>query len=218
MTTSITNNSALSIQSAQTNKSSSLDQEAFLKLMTTQLKTQDPFDPVDNTQMVAQMAQFSSVAGISEMNTSLKGIAETLNATRIGDAASWIGRNALVASDVTAPLSDGSYAGEIALEKNVTEATLSFVDANGQVVHSEALGAQQAGNVAFRWDGKDAAGNVVAGPLKMVVSARDANGSVNTATAAWTPVQGVQSPAGGSASRLVTAIGLIAPDEAIRLG
>lgn len=57
---------------------SQLDQTAFLRLMTTQLKEQDPFDPVDNQAMVAQMAQFSSVAGISEMNTSLKGIADQI--------------------------------------------------------------------------------------------------------------------------------------------
>jgi flagellar basal-body rod modification protein FlgD len=56
----------------------SLDQTAFLRLMTTQLKEQDPFNPVDNQQMVAQMAQFSSVAGISEMNTSLKAITEQI--------------------------------------------------------------------------------------------------------------------------------------------
>ena len=76
-----------------------LDQNAFLRLMTTQLKEQDPFNPIDNTQMVAQMAQlkeqdpfdpvdntamvaqmaqFSSVAGISEMNTSLKAIADQI--------------------------------------------------------------------------------------------------------------------------------------------
>ena len=55
-----------------------LDQTAFLRLMTTQLKAQDPFDPVDNQAMVAQMAQFSSVAGISEMNTSLKSIADQI--------------------------------------------------------------------------------------------------------------------------------------------
>jgi flagellar basal-body rod modification protein FlgD len=55
-----------------------LDQTAFLRLMTTQLKEQDPFNPMDNTQMVAQMAQFSSVAGISEMNGSLKAISTQL--------------------------------------------------------------------------------------------------------------------------------------------
>ena len=53
----------------------SLGQTDFLRLMTTQLKEQDPFSPVDNQAMVAQMAQFSSVAGISEMNIALKSIA-----------------------------------------------------------------------------------------------------------------------------------------------
>ncbi len=62
-------------KSAQT-----LDQNAFLRLMTTQLKEQDPFDPVDNQEMVAQMAQFSSVAGIGEMNVSLKSIADQITA------------------------------------------------------------------------------------------------------------------------------------------
>ena len=55
-----------------------LGQTDFLRLMTTQLKEQDPFSPVDNQAMVAQMAQFSSVAGISEMNVALKSIAEQM--------------------------------------------------------------------------------------------------------------------------------------------
>jgi flagellar basal-body rod modification protein FlgD len=57
-----------------------LGQSDFLRLMTTQLKEQDPFNPVDNQAMVAQMAQFSSVAGISEMNVSLKSIADQISA------------------------------------------------------------------------------------------------------------------------------------------
>ena len=56
-----------------------LNQTDFLRLMTTQLKEQDPFNPVDNQAMVAQMAQFSSVAGISEMNSSLKAIADQIS-------------------------------------------------------------------------------------------------------------------------------------------
>ncbi len=55
-----------------------LGQNDFLRLMTTQLSAQDPFDPVDNQQMVAQMAQFSSVTGISEMNISLQSIADQI--------------------------------------------------------------------------------------------------------------------------------------------
>ena len=217
----ITGNSAIDALTKNTNaaKSSSLDQEAFLKLMTTQLKTQDPFNPVDNTQMVAQMAQFSSVAGISEMNKSLKGIAETLTASRVGDTASWIGHPALVASDSAPQLTDGSYAGEIAISAPANNVTVSLVDANGQVVHTESLGAKAAGNFAFKWDGKAADGTATAnGTLKIVVNAEGSSGKIQAATAAWTPITGVQSPASGSAASLVTPLGLIAPDEAIRLG
>ncbi len=56
-----------------------LGQTDFLRLMTTQLKEQDPFSPVDNQAMIAQMAQFSSVAGISEMNVALKSISAQMN-------------------------------------------------------------------------------------------------------------------------------------------
>jgi flagellar basal-body rod modification protein FlgD len=79
--TSITtvNSQNVKVQPAGTlNKT--LDQTAFLRLMTTQLKSQDPFDPVDNQAMVAQMAQFSSVAGISEMNTTLRDISTQISA------------------------------------------------------------------------------------------------------------------------------------------
>ena len=57
-----------------------LGQSDFLKLMTTQLSLQDPFDPVDNKEMIAQMAQFSSLSGINEMSATLKTIAARLDA------------------------------------------------------------------------------------------------------------------------------------------
>ncbi len=52
----------------------------FLKLMTTQMEMQDPFDPMDTSQMLAQMAQFSQLAGVSEMGDTLKSIASKLDA------------------------------------------------------------------------------------------------------------------------------------------
>ncbi|WP_428631799.1 flagellar hook assembly protein FlgD [Sphingopyxis sp.] len=57
-----------------------MGQSDFLRLMTAQLSQQDPFNPVDNQQMVAQMAQFSSLAGISETNTTLQTISDQLTA------------------------------------------------------------------------------------------------------------------------------------------
>jgi flagellar basal-body rod modification protein FlgD len=65
---------------AQARPSQSLGQTDFLRLMTAQLKEQDPFAPVDNQQMVAQMAQMSSSTGIAEMNVSLKAIADQISA------------------------------------------------------------------------------------------------------------------------------------------
>ena len=56
----------------------SLGQSDFLRLLTVQVQQQDPFDPVDNKEMLAQMAQFSQLAGISEVNSTLKLIAEKL--------------------------------------------------------------------------------------------------------------------------------------------
>jgi len=197
--------------SATAKPNSQLDQTAFLKLMTTQLQTQDPFNPVDNTQMVAQMAQFSSVAGIAEMNASLKTLTDNLTGNRVSDAASWIGRSALVASDVATPLADGSYAGEVTLPNNADNVQINLVDANGALVHSETL--------AFQWDGKDAAGAVTAtGPLKVVVSATGTDGTITTSTNTWASINAVQSPAGGSSAQLVTALGLISPTDALRLG
>jgi flagellar basal-body rod modification protein FlgD len=195
-----------------------MDQNDFLRLMTTQLTTQDPFNPVDNTQMVAQMAQFSQVAGIAEMNRSLQTIATSLGGSRLSDAASWIGHSMLVESDVATPLRDGTYAGEFSLPDGADSVTVSFQDASGAVVHTESLGAQQAGNVAVAWDGKNEAGEYVAGqPLRMVVTATKGGQTSNPATATWTSIGGIQSPSNGTESKLVTGLGLLEPGAAIRL-
>lgn len=193
-----------------------MDQSDFLRLMTTQLTTQDPFNPMDNTQMVAQMAQFSQVAGIAEMNQSLRTIAASLGGNRLSDAASWIGRAMLVESDVATPLTNGAYAGEFNLAAASENVTINLVDANGAIVHSEQLGQRDAGSIAFSWNGRDAAGNVAAsGPLRVVVTA--AGQATNPATATWTMIAGIQSPSAGGESRLVTGLGLLAPSAAIRL-
>jgi flagellar basal-body rod modification protein FlgD len=194
-----------------------LGQADFLRLMTAQLQAQDPFAPMDNTQMVAQMAQFTNLNNSTEMTASLKTIAEDIKASRIGDAASWIGRSALVDSDVATPLYDGSYAGQVTLEGNATSVKVDYVDAEGKTVHSQELGAQAKGSVSFDWDGKDGGATVATGPLQMVVTATGTAGSVTATTATWTRIAGVQSPAGGGDTKLVTPLGLIAPADAQRL-
>jgi flagellar basal-body rod modification protein FlgD len=202
---------------ATTGTPQTLGQAEFLRLMTTQLTTQDPFNPMDNTQMVAQMAQFSQVAGIAEMNRSLQTIATGLGGNRLSDAAGWIGRSMLVESEIATPLRDGTYAGEFALEDRADEVTVSFLDENGAVVHSQNLGAREEGATAFSWDGKKNGEYVAGGPLRMVVTARTGAQTKTIETATWTSIGGIQSPANGGESRLVTGLGLLNPNQAIRL-
>ena len=201
-----------------TKPAGSMDQNDFLRLMTTQLTTQDPFNPVDNTQMVAQMAQFSQVAGIAEMNKSLQTIAAGLTPGRLSDAASWIGRSILVEADIATPQANGAYGGEIALPEDVEHVTIRYVDEQGSIVHSETLGAHSKGTLPFRWDGRDASGEAVAGgPLRVVVEATSANGAIKPPTATWTTVGGIQSPAHGGPTQLLTGLGVLTPDAVIRL-
>ncbi len=191
----------------------SLGQDDFLKLMTAQLTTQDPFKPIDNTQMVAQMAQFSQVAGIAEMNASLSAIAAQLTGGgRITDASSWIGRAMLVESDRVAPMSDGSYRGEIELASSADAVIVSLIDDSGATVHSKDFGARGPGPLSFNWTGSGASG-----PLRMIVAASSGASPVAASARAWTEIGAIQSPAGGLQSRLVTPLGLFAPDAALRL-
>lgn len=218
MTTIGATNPAVAGPNIATKPAGSMDQNDFLRLMTTQLTTQDPFNPLDNTQMVAQMAQFSQVAGIAEINQSLKMLVQGNGSPRLIDAASWIGRSVLAQADVATPLADGSYAGEIALPANADEVSLSLLDANGAVVHRQDLGGRTAGTLPFTWNGLDASGEpTVHGPLKMVVTATAGGETMSTATASWTRITAIQSPASGGAARLVTGLGLISPEAAVRL-
>lgn len=73
-------NSSTPVSAAEAKQSSMLGQKDFLRLLTAQMQTQDPFEPVDNKEMLAQMAQFSSLAGLSEINDTLKLINAKLGA------------------------------------------------------------------------------------------------------------------------------------------
>lgn len=71
--------SATGATAASAAQNKTLGQADFIRLMTTQMKMQDPLEPVDNKEMIAQMAQFSSLSGISEINTTLKAISAQLD-------------------------------------------------------------------------------------------------------------------------------------------
>ncbi|MET0221996.1 MAG: flagellar hook capping FlgD N-terminal domain-containing protein [Tardiphaga sp.] len=211
-------NSSAAATAAATKSSQTIDQSGFLKLLTTQLQTQDPTEPTDNTQMVQQMATFSQVAGITEMNASLKSMTSDLAASRFGDASGWIGRAALIAGDVATQASNGAYAGQIAVPADAKDVTISLVNASGQTVYAKDLGAKSQGDVSWSWDGKDTAGNATTdGALQVIVTAVGTDGKTQSPTlSTWNEIQSVKSPATGS-TQLITALGGISPADVLQL-
>jgi len=215
-TTTATDSAGLSIYNPYANVGtgkSEMGQADFLRLLTAQMQTQDPFEPVDNAQMVAQMATITNSSGIAEMNQTLKGLASQLTGSRLGDAASWIGKSMLVKSNIAAPDAAGQYMGQVSFADATSGASVDLIDGNGNVVKTIDLGNQAKGDVNFFWNGKDEAGNTIAtDALKIRV-----NGASPSRVASWATIAAVQSPADGSASKLITPLGTYSPADAISL-
>jgi flagellar basal-body rod modification protein FlgD len=205
-------------QAAAAKSNQTIDQAGFLKLLTTQLQTQDPTAPTDDNTMVQQMATFSQVAGITEMNQSLTAMASDLSASRFGDASGWIGRAALITGDVATQASNGAYAGQISLPADAKDVTLNLVNASGQTVYSQDLGARGQGDVTWSWDGKDASGAATTdGALQVVVTATGTGGKpISPTNATWNEIQSVKSPATGT-TQLITGLGSIDPSDVLQL-
>jgi flagellar basal-body rod modification protein FlgD len=130
-----------------------LGQSDFLNLMITQLANQDPTNPVQNEDFVAQMAQFSTLTGVQELNSSFATLSQTLLQGQTLEAAALVGRDVLIASSTT-ELSEGQGAsGAVDLTASATGVTVDIQDESGQLVRSLDLGAQSAGLIDFEWDG-----------------------------------------------------------------
>ena len=142
-------------------KSDSLGQADFLRLMTEQLQHQDPLNPMQNSEFLGQLAQFSTVQGIQGLQSSLDGLGTSLATDQMLRGASLVGRTVLVPSAKMALEGEGSVRGVVAAPDAGT-VTFDITDANGQSVRKITVTAEKAGEVAFEWDGKDADGNRLA--------------------------------------------------------
>jgi flagellar basal-body rod modification protein FlgD len=211
--------SSAAAANATTNPSGTLDQADFLQLMTAQLQNQDPFNPVDNTQMVAQMAQFSSVAGISQMNTTLSSIAAKLGATSPTDAMSYVGKTVLTEGSVAYGRTSGGIAGAVGLDGDASDVTVQIADQNGNVLKTMDLGAQSKGTVSYDWDGTTDAGTTApAGPYQVAVSANENGLSVGSHSLVWAPVESVSMPSSGDPVLSVTGVGPVDLSDVYAVG
>ena len=132
-------------------------EDRFLKLLTTQLRNQDPLNPMDNAQMTSQLAQMSTVSGIEKLNATLNTLVDSFGDNQSMQAASMIGKSVLVPG-TQLELNKGLGYGGVSLSENADKLKIEIKDSTGKVIQTQDLGAQKAGVINFAWDGKDDAG------------------------------------------------------------
>lgn len=148
-------------QAAETDRKE-LGQEDFFSLLTQELAYQDPFKPVENSDMVAQMASFTTADGISNMDTKFEQLNTIMSSNQALQASSLVGSKVLAPAQQAYLDANEGIAGRIELPQNAPNMRLQIANQVGEVVKVLDLGEQAAGNVAFDWDGTDLNGNRVA--------------------------------------------------------
>jgi len=151
-------------------------QNQFLTMLVTQLKNQDPTNPMDNSQLTTQLAQINTLSGIEKLNTTLGSISGQIStsqslqsSTLIGHGVMVNGGQILVGNGTTTPFG-------VELASASTGASATIKDANGTVIDTVDLGALSAGVHTFSWDGKLTDGSVAPdGKYSVAIAASNGN-------------------------------------------
>jgi len=144
------------------NKSSSgMGQKDFLTLFTTQLKCQDPLDPVKNEAFVAQLAQFSQLEATTGMSETLKTYVESMAGERMMSSTNMIGKTVAVPDAPVIIQGDKPAQGFVSLPNGAEGVKLEVYNEKGQLVATQVMGAQKMGDMPWVWDGSNDSGNKV---------------------------------------------------------
>lgn len=162
------------LQKSRSDSSASKTDEAqarFFKLLTEQLKNQDPLNPTDNAQMTSQLAQISTVDGIEKLNNTLTTLLQNSQSSEALQAAALVGKGVMVEGK-SLSLSSGKAYGGFELGSAADKVAVTIKDANGLAIRKLELGDYDAGVFNFVWDGKNDAGvQAVDGAYSVSVSA-----------------------------------------------
>jgi len=142
--------------------SSTMGKDAFLQLLVTQMKNQNPLDPQDNTQFVSQLAQFSSLESMQNLTASVDSISTSYQSSQALQASSLVGRSVIVDAGATNVDTTKGMSGQVVIPAATTATTIKISNSDGVVVDTIDLGPQKAGTTDFTWDGKDSSGTAVA--------------------------------------------------------
>ncbi len=144
-------------KTAATTASAKADTSAtdrFLKLLVTQMQNQDPLNPMDNAQVTSQMAQISTVSGISDLNTTVSGLNAQFVQLQAVQGASLVGHDVtLVGNKLDVTTDSGVGVGGFELASSADSVKVDVMNAAGTVLETVDLGAQPAGLNGFSWKG-----------------------------------------------------------------
>lgn len=156
----------------------SLGQDAFLKLLVAQLQNQDPLNPQENSEFVAQLAQFSSLEQSIGINERLDQLALQNQGLQNSQAIALVGKQATIKGSIVTLSGQGSSVPiNFTLDAAASEATVVIREASGRSVRTLQVGARSAGTVGVQWNGQDDTGlPQPAGPYQVTITAKNAAG------------------------------------------
>lgn len=175
-------------------------QDRFLKLLVTQMKNQDPLNPMDNAEVTSQMAQLSTVTGIDQLNVTLQALNDSMASSQsLQAAATMIGHGVLVPGNGVDLVNGYGYGG-IDLAQSADKLDISIYDQAGALVRNLSLGAQPVGLVNWQWDGRNDSGvSVAEGSYIFTVDAAQAGKKVDAAALQFGMVNSVTQDSQGVA-------------------
>lgn len=184
-------------------------QDRFMTLLVTQMKNQDPLNPMDNAQVTSQMAQLSTVTGIEKLNATLESLVSGTQSSQLLQASSMIGHTVLTAGDYLA-LNSSKGALAFELPSSADKVKVSIVDSAGNTLRTMSLGNKTAGITALPWDGKTDSGTVVAdGDYHFKVEATLAGKSVAATALSYDAVSSISSSATAGVQLNLSRLGTI---------
>ena len=172
-----TSASELAAQTASAGGTSDLDKDAFLRLLTTQLQHQAPLTPMENSEFVAQLAQFSSLEQLQGLSSGMESLYMVNMSMNNAALTGLIGKDVVATGDTFHYAGSGDEAVHFDASTSASTATITITNEDGVVVASKDIGAIPAGDGSWTWDGKDQNGEVCPeGDYTFTVEAKDVNG------------------------------------------
>jgi len=185
--------SAAATTSASTAAGGTLGKDSFMQLLVTQLHYQDPLNPMDNTEFTAQLAQFSQLEAMENMNSTMEAMAVLQSSLNNIQALSFIGKT-INANGNTVEYDGNAVQLGYSLEDDAATVKVSIWNEDGEKVRTLEYGSTTEGTRSVTWDGKDDDGNTCdSGTYRYYVSAYDGSGkSVSASTYSSGTVTGVR--------------------------